>query len=124
MTPDEMIDVITAHKMGKPIEYRYQKMPNIPWNIIPFPSFNFSEYNYRVKPEVKKRLIKLSELPTPCYVLNNRQDIISLVTGYYYKSEESISVNGISWTIAELNRNGFLYSNCKNGDWRSFEVLA
>lgn len=53
MTHDEMIAVIQAHKEGKTIECRQRTHLETKgsWQIVPVPSWSFSSYEYRVKPE-------------------------------------------------------------------------
>ena len=54
MTHDEMIAVIAAHRDGKAIQFssRYSGQ-SMPWGdyTIDGPSWNFSAYDYRIKPE-------------------------------------------------------------------------
>lgn len=47
MTPQEMIDVITAFRDGKPVE---TNDGGSDWWPVLSPHFNFHRYNYRVKP--------------------------------------------------------------------------
>lgn len=47
MTPQEMIDVITAFRDGKPVE---TNDGGSDWWPVLSPQFNFHRYNYRVKP--------------------------------------------------------------------------
>ena len=49
MTPDQIIEVVTAFKNGKKIEY-YVKISR-QWEEITDPSWNFALVDYRVKPE-------------------------------------------------------------------------
>ena len=48
MTHDEMIAVIQAHRDGKAIQYRHKCSE---WSPAPQPNWNFSAYDYRIKPE-------------------------------------------------------------------------
>src|SRR5262245_46993946 len=53
MTHDEMINVIAAHDTGASLQYRPNpRGPDGPqaWRDAPTPSFDFSIYEYRVKP--------------------------------------------------------------------------
>jgi len=52
MTPQEMIDVIAAYRDGKQIEAQPAGIfgDGVPWKLCGQPTFNFPEYNYRVKP--------------------------------------------------------------------------
>lgn len=47
MTPQEMIDVITAFRDGKPVE---TNDGGLDWWPVLSPQFNFHRYSYRVKP--------------------------------------------------------------------------
>ena len=52
MTHDEMIAVIQAHKEGKTIESRVRGIGGAKWvTLNEEPSWQFSEYDYRIKPE-------------------------------------------------------------------------
>ena len=52
MTHDEMIAVIQAHKEGKTIESRARGIGWAKWvTLNEEPSWQFSEYDYRIKPE-------------------------------------------------------------------------
>ena len=49
MTHDEMIEVIKAHKEGKKIQGAQSGCKT--WSDTSRPTWNFYEYDYRVKPE-------------------------------------------------------------------------
>jgi len=51
-TLDQMLEVITAHKEGRAIEYRSATMHDA-WLMAKGPTFNFDYNEYRVKPEPK-----------------------------------------------------------------------
>jgi len=51
MTHEQMIEVIQAHKEGKKIEFKTEGLNG--WQPASTPTWNFSNYNYRVKPEDK-----------------------------------------------------------------------
>jgi len=56
MTPQEMIDVIQAHKDGEQIQFLYKtEKPSSEdcWLDAKNPTWNFAVYNYRVKKEPK-----------------------------------------------------------------------
>ena len=53
MTHDEMISVIQAHKEGKTIEYIRKNLSNPVYEITENPCWNFTTYDYKVKPEDK-----------------------------------------------------------------------
>lgn len=57
MTPDQIIEVVTAFKNGKKIEY-YVKISR-QWKEITDPSWNFNDYKYRVKPEPMELWVNL-----------------------------------------------------------------
>lgn len=56
MNHDEMIKVIEAHKEGKEIQWRVDDEGN-DWRSAPCPCWDFSRYEYRVKPIPKKLTI-------------------------------------------------------------------
>lgn len=59
MTDQEIIDIVTAHKEGKTIEYKRKGLDNIGWHVYcPNPMWDFRNFNYRVKEESKYRPYK------------------------------------------------------------------
>ena len=48
MTPDQIIEVVTAFKNGKKIEAHHKIMGD--WHVA-VPAWDFHQFNYRVKPE-------------------------------------------------------------------------
>ena len=52
MNIDEMIEVLQAAKEGKQIQYRCCAMKS--WKDTTYPSWDFSLYRYRVKPEPRE----------------------------------------------------------------------
>ena len=56
MTHDEMIAVIQAHKYGKVIQ-SYDNYMGM-WIDLPYPYWNFSACEYRVKPDPKPDMIR------------------------------------------------------------------
>lgn len=79
MTHDEMIAVIQAHRDGKAIEYTYGKHG---WMSATTPSWDFSAYTYRVKPEprewwvvlAKDKTVFLTGYPTESLARSNWPD--------------------------------------------------
>lgn len=51
MTPDEIIEVIQAYKEGKQIQYTSSKHYHQLWEDTTHPTWDFSEFNYRIKPK-------------------------------------------------------------------------
>lgn len=51
MTPDQIIEVVTAFKNGKKIESKFKDYSEAVWNDAPNPYWDFSDKDYRVKPE-------------------------------------------------------------------------
>lgn len=56
-TPQEMIDLITAHTQGKPIQVKF--IGTGTWLYDPNPNWNFSQSRYRVKPIIVKYRLAL-----------------------------------------------------------------
>lgn len=71
MTLSEVASVVKAAEQGKTIQYQHRHYPDVPWSDISITptsidGFNFQAYNYRVKPEKQKWLIKGTQLyPIP-----------------------------------------------------------
>jgi hypothetical protein len=59
MDHDEMIAVIQAHKEGKEIQFRCVDDFDKTWTSYSesSPSWNFSEFEYRIKPEPRKPMV-------------------------------------------------------------------
>jgi len=58
MTIQDMIDILQAYKSGKKIQYKTRFGP---WKDIDVPAWNFTRYEYRIKPEPRVRWIVESE---------------------------------------------------------------
>ena len=59
MSPQEMIDVIQAHTQGKQIEFLHKTENPLSkncWIIAKTPTWNFTSYNYRIKPKAPKTM--------------------------------------------------------------------
>lgn len=74
MKNGEMIEVIQAHKDGKRVQYRLQNQETGEWQDTDNPMFNFSEFDYRIKPESQYRPYKdINEFKNAmCLKYNNR----------------------------------------------------
>lgn len=64
MTPQEIINVVTAFKNGATIEAQQKLYPHVPWSVCATPNWDFKYWNYRVKKQSKK--IKLLAYLTHC----------------------------------------------------------
>ena len=58
MTPQEIIDVVTAFANGKEIECRRQNKSEM-WFPVLDPEWNFEVYEYRVKPKPRRFWLNL-----------------------------------------------------------------
>ena len=58
MTHDEMIAVIQAYKRGERIEFKHKSIPDDEWTSVYEPLFNFTQFDYRVKPAERKVTLK------------------------------------------------------------------
>ncbi len=55
MTHEAMIEVIQAHKDGKPIQRRFYGAGSFPWEDLKVGHYwNFADWDYRIKPEQQK----------------------------------------------------------------------
>ena len=59
MTIDQMIEVLTAFKAGKKIEFCCR--PGVQWGGIGLPTWNFATYDYRVKQEPREFSVVVNE---------------------------------------------------------------
>lgn len=50
----KMIEVLEAVWAGKPIEFKGVNEGNCEWQEVPYPTWQFDTYDYRVKPEPPK----------------------------------------------------------------------
>ncbi len=129
MSHDKMIDIIKAHKDGKEIQCRSLNGFNFgladTFSISKDHRFNFDLYEYRVKPEIKKRFIRVDELPNIVWFKHIHSQIACLVT--------AISQEGVVWgnstdrydigkTISIWHKEEWQYSASHKGPWHSFEV--
>lgn len=58
MTPDQIIEVVTAFKNGKKIEARHKIMGD--WHVA-IPAWDFHQFDYRVKPEPMELWVNVYE---------------------------------------------------------------
>jgi hypothetical protein len=97
MSPQEMIDVIQAHKNGKQIEFRFKtEKPSSDnyWLDAKTPTWNFATYDYRVVPKAPKTMHQyLLHAPSGQYVCTNR----------FYSSIEDIieDYKDSNWTVVK-----------------------
>ena len=104
MTPKEMIAVLTAFENGQAIEARGGSSYS-QWEPTATPVWNFHNYNYRVKPEIKERFLTVTELWGKTLI--NKNGNMCLV--YSGNPSNNTIWNGVDWdTVEELH----------NMDWR------
>lgn len=53
MTHEEIIKVVQAHKNGSKVEFQDKFYPHTVWNEQDSPTWNFNNFDYRVKEESK-----------------------------------------------------------------------
>ena len=98
MTPQEMIDVIQAHKDGEQIQFLYNfEKPSSEdcWLDAKNPTWNFAVYNYRIKKKQQKELYR--------YLIKNYTHDSNTI--YYYESLQYFS------SIEEAKE---FYTHCKS----------
>lgn len=83
MTYDEMIAVITGAKARKTIQQRAAAVPGAQWHACPAPRFNFTAFDYRIKPEPRKVYVVYRAWDTPAAELAyaNKADAEAWVRG-------------------------------------------
>ena len=83
MSPQEMIDVIQAHKDGKQIQYQIHDWKNTRWEDVTIhPCWDFGRTNFRIKPKAPKTMHQyLLYTPSQQYVNTN---------GFYSSIEDAI----------------------------------
>ena len=110
----EMIEVLQAFEDGKPIEFGNSIKP---WNETNSPSWNFGDYNYRIKPMRNKRMIRPDELPFPCWVTPSAEEgVMNLIDGL---SPHQIRFNHLWFHIEDIY--SYQWSTDRK-TWHSFEV--
>jgi hypothetical protein len=83
-----MIAVLQAAKAGKRVEFRSRKCQFLPpWEDSPCPSWDFDEFEYRVKPE--PRTIWVNEV-------RNENPISTKVFRRVYDSHQEAASNAVS----------------------------
>lgn len=78
----EMMEVITACSVGKKIERSLLGEDN--WEEMEFPDWNFSEYEYRVRKQVKVRIEGQTEKVDWCDVDTGELFLLNLEDGKIY----------------------------------------
>ena len=94
MKHQEMIMVIEAHSEGKKIECQAKGVNG--WSACPHPIFNFSQFDYRVKPELKYKTI------TPASYLQE--------SGCIDFSAEYVEIKALEDALGLLNSRGLTTS--------------
>ena len=85
MSPQEMIDVIQAHTHGKQIEFLHKTENPLSkncWIIAKTPTWNFTSYNYRIKPKAPKTMHQ--------YLLYGPSQQYINTSGFYSSIEDAI----------------------------------
>lgn len=94
MTIDEMIEVLQAAKEWKNIECCF-KSSNV-WGLTRDPLWDFHNYEYRIKPTSKKRLMRVDELP---YVFATHNPSISwLRLDFSQNQVEALASQNYEWS--------------------------
>ena len=98
MSPQEMIDVIQAHKDGKQIQFLYKtEKPSSDncWLDAKTPTWNFTSYNYRIKPKTPKTMHEY----LLCNTSNNKYISTS---AFYFSMEDALKdYKNSYWTIVK-----------------------
>ena len=69
MTHDEMVEVIQAHARGEDIQGRRLNHP-LSWFDLKTPSFDFSRFEYRVKPKTVTLVLNKDQADTLACILS------------------------------------------------------
>ncbi len=93
-----MIDVIQAHTHGKQIEFLHKTENPLSkncWIIAKTPTWNFTSYNYRIKPKAPKTMHQ--------YLLRNTRDNKYICTSALYSSMEDAieAYKSRYWTVVK-----------------------
>lgn len=118
MTHDEMIACIQAHKEGKTVEILHKGGLIKNWNPIykNYTQWDFSGFDYRIKPEPKKRLMTARELAGRWIRFGKNDDNCYFV---YAAHGEKIRVDGSYYGIDEKLQ---FCDDIRNPEWKSVEV--
>ena len=102
MTHDEMIAVIQAHKEGKVIEWRDKEHPEDLWNAPGNPCWDFSTFDYRIKPELKYRPWKtVDEVPLGGIVYSKEHGDRYMIHAAEKDQGTTMVCVGVEWVDAE-----------------------
>jgi len=83
MSPQEMIDVIQAHKDGKQIQYQIHDWKNTRWEDVTIhPCWDFGRTNFRIKPKAPKTMHQ--------YLLYTPSQQYVNTSGFYSSIENAI----------------------------------
>lgn len=116
MTTEEKIEVMTAYTKGKPIERKMKHGEDIWADVIDNPSWNWLDYEYRIKSEPTYRPYKSQEeLLTDFGVKNENEKIASIFGGLWLKDKETgaeylvNALNGVGSLDIKLSETWFTY---------------
>lgn len=89
MTIDQMIEVLTAAKDGKEIEFRYRDIPDDTWKPAPGLSWNFAVYDYRAAPPLVKLWVVASNSdPYPIAIHQSLEDAQKWLEDHSYAKKD------------------------------------
>lgn len=103
MNIDEMIDVMKAYKDGKTIEHRLRTIIGDEWGVIEeIPCWDFSYFDYRVKPEPKYAPYdSVMEVERDKWAINKCRTVISRVVSIdIYK--QRVFIDGVWFDLTQF----------------------
>lgn len=116
-TINEMIAVMQGFKAGKKVEASHRCGGS--WCYVINPCWDWTAYDFRLKPEPKTRLVSMREVPFPCIIRNpGFSDTVPFV---YRDVNECFDTAFGIWCINVLAQNGATYSADRK-TWHPFTV--
>jgi len=122
-TIDYIVSVMQAYQSGNDIQSIQRRSTFAQWMDCKSPYWDWCNNHYRIKPEPDKpktRLIRVKELPRPCYV--NAGGYIQIICCYTPEAGTiafaGMSHYGISYAVC----NNWKWSPANSEDWYSFTV--
>ncbi len=123
------IKIMQHYAEGGEIEYRHNDPLHSQWEVLYVPNWDWLDCEYRIKPDKKKRLIHVEELPFPCLVKLHNCDTVRLSEICFHDGLQYISIAGNSGGPESIDslakRKAQWAAPCarlQDAVWHSFEV--
>ncbi len=114
----EKIKVMQAFCDGKTIECRNQSISNYTYDRSTYPAWNWSQFDYRVKPTPKLRAWHINEVPLDAWYRHRLDESKYVRLEAVSKKQEQLQFYNVWYNLLELQEY-FQYSLDQGKTWRA-----